>query len=330
MPICRTCRGEYDQRKALCPVCGAQLGRCVDLCRRCGTDTSEKRLCPRCKSDVGAWTRLDITLSEFILLKGGFLGLLPALLALLLWFRFWDPHEKSLYYYPVLTLASFGISVLLFFVIYTYRLVWWEQAWAAQVYRVRRVPINLLMTVAVLAGTFLLALWVLLYAAAGKPEELLGQGIFAFVYVSSYVCWTMALTLGTVRYYIDFLEKYAPPPIFVNTGRLLQVVVDAAVSDINLPGLAANTPTKCVDTPAVYEVLQTLRIPEDGGIHVLLRECKCVEYPSADGKNQKKLMEMLWRIQADRWGRVQVLRPGSLEPYSVEKRVFREIGRYSY
>ena len=57
---------------------------------------------------------------------------------------------------------------------------------------------------------------------------------------------------------------------------------------------------------------------------------KFIEYPSIDGKSQKKLMEMLWRIQADRWGRVEVLRPGSLEPYSGERRVFRQIGRYSY
>ena len=183
--------------------------------------------------------------------------------------------------------------------------------------------------ISAIGGLFFSPLWVLYYTNVGRPDDFVSKAFFAFIYVVAFVCLTAAVTLVVVSEYVARLEKYAPPPIFVSTERLLRVVVKAAIDDINLPELDANTPTKCANTEAVYEVLQTLRIPEDGGIHVLLRECKCVEYPSTDGKKQSRLMEMLWLIQADRWGRVQILRPGSLEPYAVEKRVFREIGRYS-
>ncbi len=324
MPICRTCRGEYD------PIASP----------RSPSDTSANdahvtppaagpRLCPRCGSDVSVWEQLDITLPEFVIWEGGILGLMPAALALAMWLFFWVPRESSLYYYPVLTLASFGISVLLFFVIYADRLVWWEQWWASQVYQVRRVPIIMLMTVTALAGIFFSALWVLLYTTSGKPVELAGKGFFALVYVSSYVCLTVAVTLAFVHQYITRLEKHAPPPIFVSTRRLLRVVVDAAIYSVNLPRPEVRTPPVSANPRPVYEVLEALRIPENGGIHVLLRECKRVQYPSTEGQMQVKWMEMLWRIQADRWGRVQSLRPGSLEPYSVEKRAFREIGRYA-
>ncbi len=322
MPICRTCRGEYD---AVVPSRPSS-----DSSANGSAAAIPPSPCPRCGSDLRAWDRLEITLPDFILWEGGILGLMPAALALAAWLFFWLPREASLYYYPILTFASFGVSVLMAFVIYDDPLVWWERWWASQVYQVRRVPIVLLVTLTALAGIFLSALWVLLYATSGKPADMAGKGFFALVYVLSYVCLTLALTLAILHQYILRLEKYASPPIFASTEKLLRVVVDAAIYNINLPGLnmrsAAGSPT----LDPVYEVLQTLRIPENGGIHVLLRECKRVQYPGTDGKLQSKPMEMLWRVQADRWGNVQVLRPGSLEPYSVETRTFREIGRYSY
>ncbi len=322
MPICRTCRGEYSAVSPSRPSSGPSAGATAPA--------TQPAVCPRCGSDLHAWDRLEITLPDFILWEGGILGLMPAALALAAWLFFWLPREASLYYYPILTFASFGVCVLLAFVIYDDPLSWWERWWASQVYQVRRVPIVLLVTFTALAGIFLSALWVLFYATYGKPDDWLGKVLFAFIYVLSYVCLTLAITLAILHQYILRLEKCAPPPIFTSTEKLLRVVVDAAIHDINLPGLNRRSAAGSSALDPVYEVLQTLRIPENGGIHVLLRECKRVQYPDADGKLQSKPMEMLWRVQADRWGNVQVLRPGSLEPYSAERRTFREIGRYSY
>lgn len=302
MPICRTCRGEYD--------------------------TSGPRLCPRCGGDISVWDQLDTTLAEFIIWEGGILALLPAAAAMAVWL-FWIPIEESGNYFPVLTFVCLGMCALLFFLIYDGRLSWWEHLWAEQVFRTPRISLTSLIAITAIGGLFFSPLWVLYYTSVGRPDDFVSKVLFAFIYVLAFVCLTAAMTLAVVSVYVARLEKNAPPPIFVNTDRLLQVVVKAAISVINLPGLAENTATKCANSETVYEVLQTLRFPENGGIFVLLRECKCVEYPSTDGKKQGKSMEMLWRIQADRWGRVQVLRPGSLEPYDVDKRIFREIGRYS-
>lgn len=318
MPICRTCKGQYSPQEASCSICNQPVSHCTCSKRTVG----RQQLCPRCNSDVGVWERNDMTLREFALEQGGILGLMPLVIALAVWALFLSPpREESLYYFPLLTFVTVGMCVLLFFVLYNERLFWWEHLWAAQVYRVRRVSLGSLITLTAIGGIFLIALWWMSYVTSGKPEDLIGKMFFAAVYVLSYVCLTVALTLGFVNQYIARLEKWAPPPIFVNTKHLSQVVVDTAIQSINL---ARSVPA---GEEPVYEIVEALRIPEDGGIHVLLRECKVVEYPNADGGKQKKWMEMLWRIRADRWGRVQSLRPGSVEPYSSNKRAFREIGR---
>ncbi|MGC9394989.1 MAG: hypothetical protein ACP5J4_09040 [Anaerolineae bacterium] len=290
---------------------------------------TEPRLCPRCGSDVTAWDRLDTTLADFVVREGGILASLPAVAAMVVWLL-WIPREESGNYFPVLTFVCLGVCALSFFMIYDARLSWWERLWAEQVYRTPRISLDVWIAITSIGGLFFSPLWVLYYTSVGRPADFVSKAFFAFIYVMAFVCLTAAITLVVVSEYVGRIEKYAPPPIFASTERLLQVVVNAAISDINLPDLDANIPTKCANTEAVYEVLQTLRIPENGGIHVLLREYKCVEYPDVDGKKRSKMMEMLWRIRADRWGRVEDLRPGSLEPFSAEKRAFREIGRYSY
>jgi hypothetical protein len=268
-------------------------------------------------------------LADFIVWEGGMLAMLPAAATLVVWL-FWVPQHEWGNYFPTLTFVCLSLCALVFFLIYDSRWYWWEHRWAGQIYRVSRMSLDGLIAITAVAGVLLSPVWVLYYTTVGRPAEFGSKLLFASIYVPAFVCLTAAVTLAVVSEYVKCLERYAAPPIFVNTNRLLQVVVKAAISDINLPELDVNAPTMCADTPAVYEVLQTLRIPENGGIHVLLREFKCVEYPSDDGKKQKKSMEMLWRIQADRWGRLQELRPGSLEPFSGENRVFRQIGRYSY
>ncbi len=301
MPICRTCRGEYGQQEAVCPRCG---------------------------SDVRVWDRFNTTLRKFVLKQGGVLGLLPSAAALAVWIG-WVPPEDAGNYFPVLTLVCVGMCLLAFFLVYISYFYWWEQWWAQQIYYAFPISLTLLIVVTAIGGLLLTPLWVLYYTTVGRPVEFIDKALFAAIYVPAFVCLTTAVTAIVVSDYITRLEQSAPPPIFASTERLLRVVVDAAINTINLPGLNTRVSAGSPNLDPVYEVLQTLRIPENGGIHVLLRECKRVQYPGADGKMQSKPMEMLWQVQADRWGRLQVVRPGSLEPYDVDKRVFREIGRHS-
>lgn len=283
------------------------------------------QLCPRCGSDVSIWEQLAGTLPDFIVWEGGILALLPAAAAVLVWLL-WIPPEQSGVYFPVLTFVCLGMSGLLFYLIYESRLFWWEHWWAQQIYRTSRISIGLLIAITVILGLLFSMLWILYYTNEGRPQGFVPKALFALVYVSSFVCLTAAIALIVVNEYVEQIKRRAPLPIFVSTERLLRLVVDEAIKSINLYGLGANTPIQCAGTKPVYEVYQALRVPEKGGIYVLLRECKCIEYPTADGQSQGKLMEMLWRVQADCWGRVQVLRPGSLESYDVDKRAFRQIG----
>lgn len=324
MPICRTCRGEYDSVTLLRSPCGVPSGG-VDA----ASPATEPRVCPRCGSDASVWDKLDVSLVDFIVWEGGILAMLPAVAALAVWI-FWIPREQSGNYFPILTFVCLGLCVLLFFLIYMERLFWWEHLWAEQIYRTSRISLISLIAITAIGGLLLSPLWVLYYTSAGRPVEFMSKALFALIYVSAFVCLTAALTLAVVSEYVTRLEKYAPPPIFVSTERLLRVVVDAAIYTINLPKPEGRIQAASAGAKPVYEVLQTLRIPENGGIHVLLRECKRVQYPNTDGQMQVKWMEMLWRVQADRWGRVHLLRPGSLEPYSADKRIFREIGQHAF
>lgn len=323
MPICRTCRGEYDLIALPRSSSGAPTENADAV-----NPAARPKSCPRCGGDVSVWDQLDTTLADFIIWEGGVLALLPAAAAVVVWL-FWIPPDKSGIYFPVLTFVCLGMCALSLFMIYDSRLSWWEQLWAEQVYRKPRISLASWTAITAIGGLFFSPLWVLYYTNVGRPADFVSKVLFAFIYVLAYVCLTAAIGLGVVRVYVERLEKNAPPPIFVNTERLLRVVVNAAIYDINLPRPDGRNLIGFSNPRPVYEVLQTLRIPEDGGIHVLLRECKRVQYPAPDGQMQVKWMEMLWRVQADRWGRVNMLRPGSLEPYSVDKRAFREIGQYS-
>lgn len=78
MLTCRTCRGDYERSECLCPHCKKPLGtHSGRLCRECGKDTGERRMCPRCYSDVAAWERESLSMMQF-LNRGGLLGMLPS------------------------------------------------------------------------------------------------------------------------------------------------------------------------------------------------------------------------------------------------------------
>lgn len=273
------------------------------------------------------WERESTTLRLFIL-KGGFVGLLPCGLAIGMLY-FWAHHENSLYYYPILTAICLGISLLVFCVLYIKRLFWWERWWASQVYRAAPIPIVATMTISGVLGIGLAALWVFLYLSWGKPGDLLHKGIFAAIYVVSYVCLVTALTLLVIHRYISRLEQHAPQPIFVDTGRLLMVVVEAAIQSLNLSSKFNTQRETDFGKNSVYETLEVQRIPENGGILALIRECRPVPHLDATGQVDIEWQEMLWHIQADRWGHIQLIKPAARESSQVEDRVFLEYGRYS-
>lgn len=249
------------------------------------------------------------------------MGLMPTALALAVWLFFWFPREMASYYYPVLTAMSVGFSALLFFVTYAGRLAWWEKWWAAQVYRVRGASIISSIVVNAVAGILLSAVWLLMYTTSGKPEEPVGKLIFALIYVASYVCLTVAVTLGFVQQYVERLLKSVPPPVFASTKRLSSVVVDAAIQSINLIPPGTRISPILDDSKPVCEVLGALRDPTDGGIEVLLRERKRIPYPTADGQMKKRWTETFWGIKADRWGHIKSLQPEPAEPYKDSRRI---------
>jgi len=329
MPICRTCRGEYDQQGSLCPKCGAPVGADVSCCERCQMDTSEHRLCPRCKSDVGAWEAQDISFVDFIVWEGGILGLLPGAAALFAWLFFWEPRVLSFYYLPVLTLATFLVCVLAVFVLYVKRLFWWERWLASQVYRATPLSIISVISISGVAGVFLASLWVFFYTLWGKPDTFTHKLIFTAVYSLSYVSLTVTITLVAIHTYITRLERFVPQPIFMDTKRLLRVVVEEVIAAVNLKFMNSPEYPSSSGLKPIYDVRETLRSPETGGIDVLLRECKRVRHPDGNGKMQAEWAEMFWRVSADRWGRVHTVKLGAKEVYRESDRVFVGLGRYS-
>ncbi len=305
MPTCRTCRGEYDRQKVLCPACRKPIGCSQEVCPRCNTKIGEKRLCPRCQSDVSVWECEYLRALKFFL-KSGVLGLLPGLLSFVVWLVLFR-RTGSRYYYPLLTAVSLGLSLLVFIGAYASRLFWWDQWWQSQVYNTKSVSIAGTMGGAGLAGVCFTALWVLLYAAWGKPEGLWRQAFFGMSYVLSYVCFTAAVTLFLVYLYLAYFEQHAPQPLFVDTTRLVRLVVDAAIQNINPPD--ASAALAAASQAPTYETQQMLRRPADGGIVLVLREGKFVQAYDANGQARQAWETKLWRVKADRWGRVQAIDP---------------------
>ncbi len=130
-----------------------------------------------------------------------------------------------------------------------------------------------------------------------------------------YICFTAALTLVAIQDYMDLLESRVPQPIFVHTDRLLQVVVEAAIQSLSvLNGKESHQySAHRKDTKRTYEILEVARNSDDGGIHVLLYECKQVSRPNGETDLKIKWLERVWHIEADLWGRVRSLEPETLE-----------------
>ncbi len=302
MPICKTCQGEYTVETCLCPKCEVPLRRGEDFCQHCRSVVGKKRLCPRCKSDVIVWEQENFSLVEFMK-RWGALGLLPSLgagLVLLLWLS----NATTIHY--LMTVFGVALSQLIIILLYVQRLLWREHKWATQIYDAKFRSLPYLIGMMFLAGG-LLSVAVFIMQQSWEDPTIVYQLFFAGSYVTMLALFTAGFTFLAIQDYLNQLEERVPQPIFANTEKLLQVVLDATIRTLNLldgrEGQVSNThPERVMDR--TYEVMEVSRISENGGIDVLLHEYK----PFAGPGPQEREREM-WRIQADRWGRIQVLQP---------------------
>lgn len=305
MPICKTCHGEYIPESCLCPKCEIPLRRGEDFCQQCRSVVGEKRLCPRCKSDVTVWERESFSLVEFMK-RWGALGLLPSFGAILIFPLLWLPNATIVHY--LMTVFGIALSQLIIILLYIERLVWHERQWATKIYEAKFHSLPYLIGMMFLIGGILSTVVIIMQQGWDNPT--IGyQLIFAGSYVVTMALLTAGFTFLAIQDYLNQLEERVPQPIFANTEKLLRVVLDATIRTLNLLNDSENQASKRLerDTNRTYEVLEASRIPEHGGIDILLREYK----PAAEPNTPEWSYE-IWHIAADRWGRIHILRPARI------------------
>lgn len=309
MPTCPTCQGEYVRQECLCPACDEALGRGVFFCHSCGERTWGRRLCPCCRSDVVAWENERLTLTQFITRRGGFVGLLPTVGALLFFILKWAWMEDSIHH-PIASIFSIILSLFVFYGLFSIRYGLRERAWAEGVYEVDGPPLPMLGVWAVGLGMLCVLMFFALYKVVEMPAEFPLKMIFAIVYIAAFVSLTTGLTIFVLQGYLAELNTRLPQPIFVHTDRLLRIVLQTVARTMpekNAGGKTVNRDPRMRFEPVVVE-----RIPSDGGIRILARECRFVRWPAPDDEPSPQWTE--WVIDADRWGRLRSLKPRSSAP----------------
>ena len=169
MPICKTCQGEYATETCLCPKCETPLRRGEDFCQHCRRVAGEKRLCPRCKSDVTVWEQENFSLVEFMK-RWGALGLLPTFGAIFAWIWIWLPRATLIHH--LMTAFGVALSQLVIILLYIRRLDWREHEWASQIYDIKFRPLPLVISVAFVGGSILGTAVILIAQRWEKPVYL--------------------------------------------------------------------------------------------------------------------------------------------------------------
>jgi hypothetical protein len=240
-------------------------------------------------------------LIEF-LRRWGALGLIPSVWAFAALILFWV-HQQSSVHHTLASLVSIALSQLLVIVLYMTRLFWRDRYWASQTYDVPHPPLTMTIAATFAGGIGMSIISFILYKVWKPPVEFWQQLIFGAAYAPIYVLFTISLTLVAIQDYLNRLDQRVPPPIYVHTERLLHVAVKTALQSLGT--LDSGQPHKLAsdDPNQNYQVLEATRIPKNGGIRVLLRE----QQHGADAQRVAKI----WRIEADRWGRVQSVKPAA-------------------
>jgi len=301
----------------------------------CRAQVNGSRLCPRCQSDVTVWEQEDLSLLTFVLEHGGILGLFPAVVVWLVWLFFFLLRGGWTLYDQVVAAIASALSAMTFLMLFSLRLEWREKRWIAQISRERPPQLLAAQIFTALAGILLPALCAVLYSLWPQPWTPLQKLGFGVVYVPSYVLLTIVIILSIVVSYMDALDRRVPQPLFMDTRRLLMVVM-GAVRDINLLGHQQHSRRRPrivlggdpgEETP-FYEIVEAVRLREDGGVRVLIHEWLPTHH--ARGQSNETMSdyaEMYWHVKSDRWGRIESMQPESLETYRAGGRAVRMMGR---
>lgn len=313
MPICKTCQGEYTHQECVCPVCGAALGRSSNLCHSCGADLGGQRLCPRCLSDVSVWEREYLSFREFVFLRNGWVGLLPALGALFAAFYIW-PSRSPIHHW-LATLVAICVSLVIFRALYVKRFYWRERWLASQIYNVKALSLLTVVIVSLGVGLFFFVLMYVLYRMRGANVTFFDQMLFAMFYAPALWGFTSGLTLLALQSYLDRLNERVPQPIFMHTDRLLDVVLRTVIPTLeDRAKLRVRQGPPDVQQAITLEVLKVERLAKDGGMQVLLREGRVSWRSDGNGDFRPTAVERVWCIEADCWGRIRSLKQESIEP----------------
>ena len=319
MPTCQSCRGEYTREECVCPVCGRALQESAKVCHQCSADTRGQRLCPRCKSDVSAWEKEkeEFTLQQF-LFKGGFFGLLPSLVAIVLafvfWIAVWSQRQNSIHH-PIGSILGIIISLVIFFILFSWRYSLRERAWASEIYHVRGPSLSFIDVSSLLVGTALLVVVFTLYKLWQPPTHFSQKLIFAVVYSLTYASFTVPLTLLPLGSCLTKLNERVPQPIFVHTDRLVDIVLQTAAKSLKDTRVYEENTGKDLTSQQAsreevkdFEVIGLNRKPADGSIQVSVKEHESAK-PDSDPASGARKIDRVWVIDADKWGRIRSLKP---------------------
>ncbi len=252
-----------------------------------------------------AWERENFSLMQFIQ-RWGALGIIPSLIDVGIWWFYWRTHANSLYH-PMMTILSVSMSQVLLILLYVKRLFWRERWWASQIYYSKGSPLTLTIAIGFIGGGVLGLVAFVLHKLWEAPQ-FWQKLLFAAAYSPMFILFTLAFTLLAIQDFMDRLDQRVPQPIFVHTHRLLRVVVETAIENLNI--LDGATAHSNADPERRYEILKVARILENGGIRVFIREYKLAEHPdNASNSLIKTWIESIWHIEADRWGHIRLLQP---------------------
>ena len=279
MPTCNTCRGEYSQHNWLCPECKALFvpddRGAGQVCEQCQKNTFDRRLCPRCHSDVRVWEKVNVIAPP---LARSPLPYAPMLIAVVGMVFQWPPHVLG-------SILAIGLSVIAFLILANKAPAFWLSAWEGEFRSHRSISIVTIELATFLAGLAMGLLtivlrryWIQPPAVPGFPEKL----IVALTYSVSFVLFTVALCAALINRQVSTLARQMPQPIFTDSQRLLKLVLDEAAQQLGL-----NVELKMTRFERTGDV----------GIRAFARQRSGTE----------------WQVQADKWGRIRSLTPVTKE-----------------
>jgi len=206
-------------------------------------------------------------------------------------------------HHPVGNAVAILLAGMVFYTLYDRRYFLREMTWASEIYHVRIPSLFLIGTVSFLAGLVLMVIAVVL--SREESPQFSQKLLFALIYGLAYPCFTACFTLLALEPYLLELDESVPQPVFAQPDRLLEIVFQAAVQDARGKMEPSGTPLD----PGNFEVVAASRNLINGGINMLLRECKPVVQPRENAYPVGRWIERIWAVEADKWGRIRSLMP---------------------